>query len=79
MSDLPNYSAPKTADCCGGPAPKKPVDPVARSVAKPSAFSSPGTTKGWQPAKGTRFRQTIEKAPGRRRKKAPDERYVKFY
>jgi hypothetical protein len=69
-ADLPNY------------VPEKPVDPVDKSVAKEAAFSKPGHTskgKGWAPAKGTRFRPTNEKAPGRRRKRPLDPRRVQFY
>lgn len=66
--------------------PLKPVeDPVSRSVSREGAFSKPGSTKpgkankGWSPAKGTRFRATNEKAPGRRRKRPGDKRNVQFF
>lgn len=59
-----------------------PQDPVARSVSRESAFTKPGTTtkgKGWQPAKGVRFRPTNEKGKIRKRKLKPDPRRVQFY
>lgn len=77
-ADLPNYGPAKQTVVDTG----KPVDPVARSVEKDNAFSKPGHTskgKGWQPAKGTRFRPTNEKAPGRKRKRPMDPRRVQFY
>lgn len=53
-----------------------PVDPVARSIAKPHAFSKPGTM-GKQ---GTRFRPLAAKrSPGRPRTRKRDPRQVKFY
>lgn len=77
MNEIPTYSPLKPVD--------PPVDPVARSVARDGAFSKPGSTKtatkskGWSPAKGTRFRATNEKAKGRPRKKARDKRSVEFF
>lgn len=61
---------------------KKPesADIVANSVARDSAFSKPGSvSKGWKPAKGTRFRPTNEKARGRPRKRRKDPRSIQFY
>lgn len=66
--NLPNY--PQT--------PKPKVPDVSRS----DAFSKPGSFKsgkGWAPAKGTRFRSTLEKVKGRPRKKKRDPRDVQFY
>ena len=76
MSDLPQYPQ--------APPPQTHVpERIQRSIERTDAFSKPGTTKpsgkGWQPAKGVRFRQTIEKAPGRPRKRKPDPRKVRFY
>ena len=65
--------------------PVQPIDPVAKSIERESAFSKPGTTKssakskGWAPAKGLRFRATNEKRPGRRRIHPQDKRRVTFY
>lgn len=53
-----------------------------QSAQRDGAFSKPGTTKsssGWKPAKGTRFRATAEKAPGRPRKRPRDKRNVQFF
>jgi hypothetical protein len=64
------------------PVPAAPVNPVERSVSRDGAFSKPGSTKStgkWAPAKGTRFRSTIEKAPGRPRKRPRDKRKVTFF
>lgn len=74
--ELPKYPAV--------PPPSVPHDPVAKSVSRDGAFSKPGSTKsapskGWSPAKGTRFRSTAEKAPGRPRKRKADPRNVKFF
>jgi len=56
---------------------KKPeIDPVARSIAKPTAFAKPGTD-GKQ-NKGTRFR-ALKSNPGRQRKRKPDKRFVRYY
>lgn len=54
---------------------------VERSISREGAFSKPGTTKskGWSPAKGTRFRPTSEKAKGRPRKRPRDKRSVEFF
>lgn len=61
-------------------------DRIAKSVERDSAFSKPGsiskakgTSKGWKPAHGTRFRPTNEKVKGRPRKKPRDPRNVQFY
>lgn len=78
MDPLPQYPTPEQ--------PK--LDPVEKSISRESAFSKPGTTKsskatakskGWAPAKGTRFRATNEKRPGRRRIHPQDKRRVTFY
>lgn len=56
---------------------KKPEDPVAKSIAKPTAFAKPGVmtrAKG----KGTRFRPLVAKNP-RPRKRKKDARYVTYY
>jgi hypothetical protein len=65
--NLPPVSAPQTT--------------VEKSVSRDGAFSKPGTTKskGWSPAKGTRFRPTSEKAKGRPRKRPRDVRNVQFF
>lgn len=78
-ADLPNYGPAKAAPVVDT---GKPVDPVARSVERENAFSKPGHTskgKGWQPARGVRFRPTNEKAKGRIRKRKPDARFVRYY
>ena len=64
------------------PLPKKPeeLDPVARSIAKPGAFSKPGTMAPAKQNKGVRFRPLVAKrGPGRRRLKPADPRSVKFF
>lgn len=77
MNEIPTYPPIKPNDY--------PADPVARSVAREGAFSKPGSTKtaskskGWAPAKGTRFRATNEKARGRPRKRPRDKRSVEFF
>lgn len=77
MSEVPNYQPIKL--------PQTPAPAVERSIERDDAFSKPGSMgkvsakKGWSPAKGTRFRATHEKAPGRRRKRARDERSITFY
>jgi len=76
MTDLPTYpKAPLPA----------PVPPTRgeQSAAYEGAFSKPGTSTpskgGWKPAKGTRFRSTVEKARGRPRKHARDRRKPIYY
>lgn len=78
MTDQPQYQAIKLPD--------KSTAIVEKSVQREDAFSKPGhMTRGpksartWKPAHGVRFRPTSEKAPGRRRKRARDERSVTFY
>lgn len=65
-------------NCCPPPNPT-----VQKSVARPSAFSTPGamsTSKGWSPAKGVRFRSLAAKrGPGRPRKRPRDKRDVIYY
>ena len=58
-----------------------PVNPtVAKSIARPDAFSKPGTSGKWSPGKGVRFRSLqVKKGPGRPRKKLRDPRDVRFY
>lgn len=70
LPDLPVYSA----------------QPLPKPI-REDAFSKPGTvgkaaakSKGWAPAKGTKFRSTAEKpGPGRPRKRKRDPRSVTFY
>lgn len=85
MSEVPSYQPIKLPE--SAPA----QSAVERSVSREGAFSTPGHTakahatkgprshKTWSPAKGTRFRPTNEKVPGRRRKRARDERSITFY
>lgn len=71
MNDTPNYQPMKKVE--------PPLDPVARSIAKPSAFAKAGTMGTKAAAKGPRFRPLATKAtPGRPRKKR-DPRYVQYY
>jgi hypothetical protein len=72
--NLPTYPVlPATVP----PTSEKP-DPVATSVAKPNAFSKPGTMKGDN--KGTRFRPlSAKRGPGRQRIRKRDPRVVRFY
>ena len=58
--------------------PPEPIDPVAKSIAKPHAFAKAGTDK---PAnKGTRFRPlATNRPPGRQRKRKPDPRKVHYF
>lgn len=63
---------------------KKPeeLDPVAKSIAKPGAFSKPGSmdSKPGHAPKGPRFRPLVAKrGPGRRRIHPKDPRSVEFY
>lgn len=54
------------------------TDPVARSIAKPTAFAKPGTMgKPGSPA--VRFRPLTAKTPARQRKRKRDPRQVRFY
>lgn len=65
-----------------GPTPPPQATRGEQSAQYEGAFSKPGTTqtsKGWRPAKGTRFRSTIEKARGRKRKHPRDKRKPVFY
>jgi len=80
MSDIPKYPPLK--------APEPEPSTVEKSVSRDGAFSKPGHvskgnsktgSKGWSPAKGTRFRATNEKARGRPRKHPSDPRAVKYY
>lgn len=59
---------------------KPPVDPVARSLAKPDAFAKPGHI-GAAKSVGSkvRVRLTNEKVRGRPRKHRRDPRDVKFF
>lgn len=64
--------------------PKPPIDPVARSVAKPDAFTKPasfdGKNKGKSSPKNTRIRtMDWKRGKGRPRKTAPDYRKVHFF
>lgn len=72
MTEIPTY-----------PQAKRPeeLDPVAKSIAKPGAFSKPGTMGAKaSPAKGTRFRPlSAKRTPGRPRKHRKDPRSVEFY
>lgn len=68
------------------PTPEPTKTTVEKSVERDGAFSKPGHSsktaakgKGWSPAKGTRFRSTIEKVKGRKRKRARDSRSVEFF
>lgn len=69
------------------PEKKKLEDPVAKSIAKPGAFSKPGTLAPGKTSvnqrgapKGTRFRPLAAKQPpGRPRKRKRDPRHVEFY
>lgn len=75
MTQIPTYPAP---------VPAAPLLPRGeQSAAYEGAFSKPGTSTaskgGWKPAKGTRFRSTIEKARGRPRKHARDRRRPVYY
>lgn len=76
MSELPTY--PKAPL----PAPV-PVTRGEQSAQYEGAFSKPGTSTpskgGWKPAKGTRFRSTVEKARGRPRKHARSRKNPIFY
>jgi hypothetical protein len=68
MNELPTY-----------PLLKKPEDPVARSIAKPNAFASPGTLAKTN-EKGTRVRPlAVKKSPGRQRIRKRDPRFVRYY
>lgn len=70
MSELPTYAPLKKLEA--------PVDPVARSIAKPSAFSKPGSLS--DPKKGNRFRPlAVKKSPGRQRTKKRDPRNVHYF
>jgi hypothetical protein len=56
---------------------KPPVDPVARSIARPDAFAKPGSLAT---GKGMRFRPlAVKRPPGRPRKHPEDKRHVTFY
>lgn len=72
MSDTPMPS-PATPE-------KKIVDPVQRSIAKPSAFAKPGTlTKPKAKGQGMRMRPlSVKRQPGRQRKK-DDPRFVHYF
>ena len=71
-------------DSIAYPPVKKPeaLDPVARSIAKPSAFAKPATGMG-NPGSPTNQKPTrmrpmlVKRGPVRKRK--PDKRYVKFF
>lgn len=58
------------------PVPPAEADPVARSVARPDAFSKPGSLGSKQ---GMRFRPLHVKGKRPVRKRRPDPRYVRFY
>ena len=64
--------------------PPEPNPTVAKSVSRPDAFSKPGSmagsSKGWAPAKGVRFRPlSAKRGPGRPRKKPRDKRDIIYY
>lgn len=75
MSDVPQIPT----------VPKPPVDPVARSIAKPDAFSKPASFTGKDkaksaPSKNTRIRtMDWKRGKGRPRKMPRDPRDVKFF
>lgn len=73
MTESPTYPT--------APLPAAPLTRGEQSAAYEGAFSKPGSTsaKGWKPAKGTRFRSTIEKARGRPRKHPRDKRRPQYY
>lgn len=76
MNETPSYAPIKLPEA----APQSTA--VERSVSRDDSFSKPGSmgkAGKWQPAKGTRFRATHEKARGRRRKRGRDERSITFY
>lgn len=69
MTDTPQMSAPMMQGV------KKPVDPVARSLAKPDACAKPATM-----GKGVRVRvMSGDKSMKRRKRRKNDPRDVKFY
>lgn len=66
MTEIPQYVVPQ----------KKPVDPVARSIAKPDAFAKPATMSGSK----VRVRLTSpDKVKIRKKKRNWDKRDVTFY
>lgn len=63
------------------PPPKPPENPtVAKSIARPDAFSKPGSMGKWSPGKGVRFRALkATRGPGRPRKHPRDKRDIRYY
>lgn len=60
--------------------PKPPVDPVARSIAKPDAFAKPATLTAKPAPKQTRVRtMDWKRGRGRPRKTVVDRRKVRFF